>query len=248
MKILFFLPLLAFGGLQDLKYTVYTESFPPYNFQDAGVVGGISTEMIRLMFEKLKLPAPKITLTGWSESYEKTIHNQTPDVVILYSILRLQERENMFKWVGPIAPFTFNLIGLVESDKKISELDDAKRFTTAVIKDDFAELFLLKNGFKLNQNLYRIPEKHEQAIERLYQGKVDFVAMAYLNAVHIARRTGHDSKQLKVYWQKDEFPFTGLFMAFSRNTPDAVIQAFADVLAQIKTSGEYVTILNKYFP
>ena len=60
----------------------------------------------------------------WAQGY--TMAQRQPNVA-LYSTTRTESRENLFKWVGPLATMKWVFFAKAGSGIKISSLDDAKK-------------------------------------------------------------------------------------------------------------------------
>ncbi|OEU71116.1 MAG: hypothetical protein BA863_09845 [Desulfovibrio sp. S3730MH75] len=65
-----------------------------------------------------------IKVMPWAQGY--TMAQRQPNVA-LYSTTRTESRENLFKWVGPLATMKWVFFAKAGSGIKISSLDDAKK-------------------------------------------------------------------------------------------------------------------------
>jgi polar amino acid transport system substrate-binding protein len=217
----------------EAKIRIITEENPPFNFTDeSGAVTGQSTEIVKELAKKVGAPA-KIETLPWSDGYALV---QSDPNVMLYSTVRMPSRESMFKWVGPIGfddDYFYSRRGV---DIKLSSLDDAKKVkSVAVYKDDRNQLFLSEKGFT---NL-DISGNDIQCVEKLADGKVDlwlgpsggFPFMAYRAHVNPAEL------QPVMYVKRSEY-----YIAFNKNTPDAVIKAWQAALDDMKKSPDAKTM------
>src|SRR4030043_1819203 len=81
---------------------IITEVYPPYNFVDKNNnVTGQSTEIVQAILEKNGTQAA-IEVMPLSEGLALA---QKGPKVVLYSLNRTPQRENLFKWVGPIGNY-----------------------------------------------------------------------------------------------------------------------------------------------
>jgi polar amino acid transport system substrate-binding protein len=60
----------------------------------------------------------------------------------------------MFKCVGDITKSSISLYSLASNPIQISQLDEAKKYKIAVIRDDVTHHFLINNGFVEDENIY----------------------------------------------------------------------------------------------
>ena len=86
---------------RDLTYI--TEQFPPYNYQENGKLQGISVDLLEKVWENMgaNLNRSVIQLLPWKEGYQETLDENGK---VLFSTARLPQREQLFKWAGPIGP------------------------------------------------------------------------------------------------------------------------------------------------
>ncbi|MCP4163486.1 MAG: transporter substrate-binding domain-containing protein [Deltaproteobacteria bacterium] len=130
-------------------FLIMTENWKPYNFQEDGVIKGVSTDMLVLMLKKIGSQQGRkdIKLYPWSRSYKLV---QEKKNAVLYTTTRTPEREKMFKWVGPIFDMTFYIYALKSKKIKIKSYDDLKKYKIGVIREDVTEQLLVKKaGFAL---------------------------------------------------------------------------------------------------
>ena len=104
-------------------YQVVTEEWAPYNYQENNQLTGMATEIVRTImamtgddFEIVLLPSMRTTQVL-----------QTRPKTIMYSLFRTAEREQMYKWVGPIAEESFHPYQLASSPTQINTLEQLLR-------------------------------------------------------------------------------------------------------------------------
>src|SRR5262245_61377486 len=111
----------AFAG----PLQIYTENNRPFNFEEGGAVKGTATETVQALLKKAGLEA-KITVMDWDDAYAKV---QATKDACLYSTARVEARERLFKWYGPIAQNTWALYGASAFDSsKVKTARDARFF------------------------------------------------------------------------------------------------------------------------
>ncbi len=119
-----------------------TENNPPFNFADGKDVKGTSTEAVRALLAKAGLEA-KITVMKWDDAY--TLAQASANTCI-YSTARVDNREKLFKWFGPIATNHWALYALPAFDKPIKVARDARFFKIGAVKNDAKVDFMRKEG------------------------------------------------------------------------------------------------------
>jgi polar amino acid transport system substrate-binding protein len=121
---------------------IFTEHNPPFNFVEGKDIKGTATDAVRAMLAKAGVEAT-IAIGKWDEAYTKT---QTAANTCIYSTARLDSREKIFKWFGPVASTTWALYGLPTFDKKIEATRDARFFKIGGVKNDAKADFLRAEG------------------------------------------------------------------------------------------------------
>ncbi len=217
-------------------FTIMTEDYAPFNYKDKGKLTGLSSEVMFEISKRVGHPS-KIKILPWSEAYQ-TI--QKKDGHILFSMTRTEQREDLFKWVGPIAPNKWVFYAKKGSGLNIKNLDDARKVAKiGTYKDDAAEIFLKKEGFK---NLNSVVNDDENAA-KLIAGEIDLWIVSELQGVYKTKKSGMDSASLeKVLDVKD----TQLYIAFSKNTSESEIAKWQKALEDMKADGTYQKIMSKY--
>ena len=140
-------PVLAREHLQ-----VVTEHWYPYNYvDDKGNVAGQSTKLVRQILQAADVDYD-INVYPWTRAMQ--LASTTPNVLI-YTVLRIPERETLFHWLCPIAAKQTHQVYKLSQRQDIildSEADIAK-YTVAATRDTFLHQFLLSMGMQEGQNL-----------------------------------------------------------------------------------------------
>jgi polar amino acid transport system substrate-binding protein len=233
----------ALRAVADEPLRIVTEELPPYNMTEDGRLTGMSTEVVQAVLKAIDMQAD-IQSMPWARAYDIALNNEN---VLIYSITRTAEREKLFKWVGVVAPMHWYLYAKPDSGIRLTSLEDARQFQIATLKQDAGEQYLLANGFKLGQNL-QSNNKYIYNYEKFKLGRVDLWISIEANALYLARQAG--DKPDEVMMQVLSLPGLGanggLNMAFSRQTPDALVERFRQGLASIQRDGSYARIAKKW--
>jgi len=238
MKTLWVLCLIASLAAYAQKITVVTEEYPPYNYMnDDKQVVGISTEVVKEALRRAHLEYT-IDLYPWSRAYKMA---QEEANVLIYSIGRNEKRETLFKWVDFIAPYDVYLYKLkTRTDIRATDLDGLKRYTIGSVRHDIRAQYLEKQGMKLEL----VPDDHANA-KKLDHGRIDLFPIDELGMVSLFRREGLDPESLAKVMKLDALP-SGLYMAFSLQTTDEVVNKCKAALAEMRKDGTLDRIRSKY--
>lgn len=228
--------LAASAGSQTL--TVVTEEYPPYNYQGSDKkITGMATEVVTEILKRTKINY-KLGIYPWARAYQ--VAQDAPNVLI-YSIGRNDQRENLFKWVGVIAPYDVYLYRLKSRPEvKVDQMTDVKRYRIGAVRDDVRAQYLEKAGVPLDL----VIEDSANA-KKLASQRIDLFPIDELALVALYKREGLDpASVVKVF--KLEALSAGLYMAFSKQTPDEMVRKCKAALAEIKRDGTFDRIRDKY--
>lgn len=130
----------------ELNELVYiTESSASFNYVRHGRLQGPAVELLLAATAHAGSPVKRkdIQVQPWARAYRNA--RQGPNTV-LFSTIRTPEREEIFKWVGPIGSERDVLIGLRSRHFEISSPNELKLYKTGAVRDDVGEEILLELG------------------------------------------------------------------------------------------------------
>jgi polar amino acid transport system substrate-binding protein len=216
-------------------FKIMTEEFPPFNYTEDGKLTGLSTDVMSEVTKRIG-HSSNFEMLPWARAYGLI---QKKDGLILYSMTRTEAREDLFKWVGPVASNKWVFFTKKGSGITVSSLEDAKKVKKiGAYKDDAAETFLKAEGFT---NVDSVLDDI-QNVPKLMAGRIDLWIVGELQGIHKAKQKGADDKLEKALDVKD----TQLYIAFSKNTADEEIAKWQKALDDMKADGTYDEILKKY--
>jgi polar amino acid transport system substrate-binding protein len=230
----------------DLTY--YTEQLPPYNYMENGTLKGISVDLLEAITEEMgkKVTREEINLVPWTEGYQAAL---TRNNTVLFVTARTPEREQLFKWVGPVYSDRYVLFAKRDSGITIESPEDLKEYRIGVIADDVAAQQLLNIGVNQSQI---IPESNVSAnIAGLENGEIDLWACPEDAGRYFTKEVTGNYYSYTVVYQLDN---QDLYYAFSKDTPDSVIQSFQRALDAVKQEKDaagistHERILGKHIP
>ncbi|OLU25548.1 peptide ABC transporter ATP-binding protein [Pseudomonas sp. PA15(2017)] len=234
---LFCLLLGAFARAEP--YQIVTEEWAPYNYQQGDQLTGMATDIVRAI----------MTLTGDGfdivvvPSMRATHVLMNRPKTIMYSMFRTPERESLYKWVGPIAEesiYPYQLAGTPPMGS-LEQLRQAPQITTR--HAGIVPQVLEAQGFA---NLDKNANSSEQLYRMLLAGRTGIIVgdtdagVAYYSAqLGIAPGT---LRRVPVALYR-----SALYIAFSKDSDDALVAAWANALEQLRLSGELARIQQRYW-
>ena len=216
-----------------------TEEWAPYNYRENGRLTGMATEIVRAImaltgddFEITLLPSMRTTRT--LQSQPRTI---------MYSLFRTREREPLYKWVGPILEESIHPYQRADASQPIDTLEQllqAPRVTTrhaGLVPDTLESL-----GFR---NLDRSANQNVQLYRMLLAGRTQIIVgdtpagVAYYS--RLLQIPAGTLRQIPL-----ELFRSSLYIAFSRDSSEAVVTRWAEALDQLRSSGKLEQIRLAY--
>lgn len=224
--------------------TCVTEENRPVNFLENGKVTGFSTEVIEAVLKEINVHCD-FHVMPWARAYTTALHSEN---VLIFSILRTPEREQLFKWVGVVSPPDSSyLFSLRERNLKIGSLSDALHYKIGTINGDAREQYLESKGFIKGLQLHGNATPRT-TYEKLKLGRVDLWAMSDLVAQDLVRQEGGDPNQVLVRaLHLTELGDGGSYMAFGPKTDERLVERFRKGLETVKARGTFAALQKKWF-
>jgi polar amino acid transport system substrate-binding protein len=235
-----FLSLVAFGLGAPAAHalTLVTEENPPFNYTEQGKVVGVSTEVVTELGRRGGVPL-QIKSMPWEQAY---IAAQRDKETCIYSTARLENRERLFFWIGPIATNQWVLIGKSDFAGDVKKVEDARKYRVGVVAKDAKIEFLMSKG------VTDLREVSEDGIvpPRLMLARDDPNRLdLWATSAYGARRTAARAnvKDIKVVLNLDRVP---LFLACGRNTSSQTVKALSGAFEQATKDGTLKKITERY--
>jgi polar amino acid transport system substrate-binding protein len=226
------------------------DSFPPYNYYVTDgkkikkEIKGFTVELIKLILSDIGIKnEATIELFTWARVLK--IIEKEPNVLIL-DIVRNPDREELYKWVGPIAPREIWLYQLAaRKDIHVTSIQDVKNYSVGVMRGSSSSEKLMKYGFEEGINLAFVA-KETQNTHKVMRGRVDFVTFS---PVELESRLKLLTPPVNINIFEPAYLLSGehdYFFALSKSTPNEVVIKLQAALDNIKNDGRYLKLWKKY--
>ena len=219
-----------------------TESLPPLQIvQQDGSISGAMVEVVKALLKRTNIDAD-IEVYPWARSYQIA---QEPSNTLIFSMFRHKSREDKFQWLGKLLTLNSYLVSLkTKKDLNITSINDAKKYSVGSIREDLAEHYLRENGFIEGKNLY-LSSNYNVLWHMLYSGRTD---LAFTNGMlwqYELEDSNLDPAKIQFVYQIPSFA-SDLYLAASLDVDKSVVERIKTALYQIKASGEYQNILDRW--
>lgn len=243
-KLIYIVVLFVLSTLSALAQHVnfVTEDLPPFQIlKKDGNHTGAAIEIVSAVIQEAGFNA-NIKIYPWARAYNL---GQNQKNTFIFSLIRSEEREQLFQWIGELYTIKPFLAKLANSDKvNIETLNDAKQFKTGVIRHAIAEDYLVKKGFVINQHIYN-SSSYNLLWQNLFNGRTDLVFTNNALWQPQLAQASLDENAVTLAFPIPDFS-TVMYLAASKNTAPDLIQKAKIALDNVKSSGQYDKIMKKW--
>jgi polar amino acid transport system substrate-binding protein len=228
-------------GLSQTQY--FTEGYYPYTFRENGAPKGISIDILQYIASLYgaRIPENHFTFGTWEDVYKTTMTRNGTALAIL---ARSPERENLFRWAGPVDRTPVVIFALRDSAEKLKNLSPSE-MKIATITEDIAATTLVNAGGK---DIVYSSDPVDQ-IQMLENGSVDGWAYALLPGRQLISQYAKNPSAIVPVQTLKTYDF---YIAFNLNTSPRIVNSLQDTMDLLRsekdTSGVsmYDQILYRY--
>jgi polar amino acid transport system substrate-binding protein len=199
------------------------------------------TAVVNALVEEVGVTAD-IRVYPWARSYKTAL--ETPNAFI-FSIGRSDQREALFKWVGPVLEARHFLFSLKDrSDITLSSMADARGYRVGTIRNSIREQHLLTVADEFDLNIVS-GSTVEGNFEQLRRGKIDLWAANSLVAAYTQLKVlgpGQDVLVPALRLTEIEAPY---YIGFNSQFDDALLARFSAALDKLREDGTLDFIINR---
>lgn len=225
--------------MQAKPVRIVTESFAPYNYEVNDEAKGLSSEVVQAVLKQIKLNAA-IEFYPWARAYEIARNEKN---VLIYSIARIPEREQLFQWVGAIAPYKTSLYKL-RANKSVTanSIAQAKQYEIGVSLNDVTLTYLQRHKFAS----LRTVSSDVLNIRLLANNRIDLIAYEEASFSYTLKMEKLDPSLFERVLRLEDLS-DQLYMAFGAESDANLVAEFKRGLQAIKENGVYEDIQKRYF-
>ncbi|MFH6600177.1 substrate-binding periplasmic protein [Ectopseudomonas khazarica] len=224
----------------DYSVVLLTENFPPYNmaingknFAQEDNIDGIAVDIIKEMFKRAGVKYSLTLRFPWDRIYNLALEKPGYGVFVA---ARLPEREELFKWVGPIGPDDWVLLAKGDSPISLTSLDQAKKYRIGAYKGDAISEYLTEKGVEHSTSL-----RDQENARKLMAGQIDLWATGDPAGRYLAKQEGISGLRTVLRFDSAE-----LYLALNKDIPDEIVSKLQAALDQMRAEGFVDDILNSY--
>jgi len=221
----------------NLKKSAYKDYSGKIRGIDHAGRRAFNLELVRAMSESRKIsfnPVEVPFLRGVD------LVKQGPNYAI-FNISRNEERENQFKWVGPLQTDSVQFFKNTSYTKKLnSYLEFTEDVRVCVLRGSRHEK-ILKSQTPV---LILVANSYNSCFRLLADGRVDYTPVSLHEVSNVFKTSGVSERIIKktpiVLYRSEGY------IAFSKQTPDHEIEDWQAALDQLKQDGDYDRLAKQY--
>jgi polar amino acid transport system substrate-binding protein len=224
----------------DYSVVLLTENFPPYNmaingknFAQEDNIDGIAVDIVREMFKRAGVKYNLTLRFPWDRIYKLALEKPGYGVFVT---ARLPEREQLFKWVGPIGPDDWVMLAKGDSPISLNSLDEAKQYRVGAYKGDAIAEHLVEKGLQPLTAL-----RDQENAKKLMAGQIDLWATGDPAGRYLAKQEGISGLKTVLRFDSAE-----LYLALNKEMPDEIVAKLQAALDQMRAEGFVDDILSSY--
>lgn len=222
--------------VMSAELTILTENLPPLNYLENGVLVGPSVEIVKEIQKRVGSRNP-IQVYPWARAYKMALEEEN---VVLFGTTHTKVRQDIFKWVGPLARKRDILVAKKGAGIKITNLEDAKKVKRiGTLREDTRGRFLQQHGFT---NLEPVSDEQKNA-KKLVLGRIDLWAYKKPGLKTVCELAGVDYNEVEEVYSLREIDVS---IAFSKKTSDSIVQMWQKAFKEMSTDGTIAQIRSKW--
>ena len=222
------------------KIQLLTENYPPFNMAAGGKnfareenLRGFAVDVLRETFRRAGIAYEMTLRFPWTRIYQMALDN--PDHGVFVTV-RTPEREQQFKWVGPLAADAWVLLARADSPISLARVEEAGQYRVGAYKGDVIAEELKAKGVPLSEAL-----RDQENAHKLQNGQIDLWATGDPSGRYLARQEGVSGLKTVLRVEGGQ-----LFLALNRQTPDEAVQRLQAALDKLRAEGFLAKAMSAY--
>lgn len=219
---------------EPFSLTIYTEEFPPYNYLKNGEIRGINAKLTRLICENMGIEC-KFELYPWNRSFAMTLNNPQGGLI---STSRHPEREEQFKWVGPLESGTdracFYKLRRRIDIPMLLDRESIKKYSFPVIRNDIYHEIFTNWGLNAKEHFVLYSNKHD-GIKEFANGKLDLTIASPFTLLALLPKVGLTIDNVYPVMNLNDENFRGNYLALNPAISDDIVNKLQNSLDSISS-------------
>ncbi|MGL1892724.1 MAG: transporter substrate-binding domain-containing protein [Spirochaetaceae bacterium] len=216
------------------------DNYYPFMYKKDGIKTGMATDIVNLILRHSKVKY-YIKTFPWTRAYNSVLTNND---TMLYTTYKTEDRENLFRWIGPIIPpSNMYLFKLKKNEIKINTIEDIREYSVGVIRGVKNHSYLIELGMS-DHNIVAV-NSMEQEIKMLYSNRIDLIIADSITLIPALKSFGYSKLDVEevMLFREGELSY----MAFNKNISIKTFNIIQNSYNEMINSGEIQDILIRYY-
>lgn len=217
---------------------IFTEEYPPVTFSQEGKATGLGTEIVEEIMRRQGVSV-NIQVVPWARGYQTALEGPMTG---LFATMRTEERERLFKWVGPLTEVNTSFYALKDSGITLASLEEAHNIPSiGVPREYYSHQYLQQAAFT---NLDEVVDP-DTMVKKLLAGRNPLMVNDNITLPQLLQQNGATIDDVELVYT---FMTSKNYLAFSLDTPDALVAEWQATLDAMRADGTVATIYTKWLP
>ncbi|HLO92973.1 MAG TPA: transporter substrate-binding domain-containing protein [Burkholderiaceae bacterium] len=209
-----------------------TEEYPPFNMSDAqGRVTGVATDIVRSLLDAAGIEY-EITLYPWARAIAMA---RTQVNTCVFSMSRTPEREELYRWIGPLVSNEWTLFARSGSSRP-GHLEELQNMRIGSYQGDAIVSYLQTRGY-----VVEAAPSDDANPRKLLAGRIDYWATGRLIGLYRLRQQGIANIEPVLTFNRTE-----MYLACHRQLPDETVKQLNGQLQQLQQKGVIKSIYARF--
>ena len=221
-----------------IKQSTYVDSSKELRGKNHGGRPAFLTELLRELMISLK-NAPDIRPVEQDVQFSQL---ELKAAQAILGINRTINTEEHYKWMGPLLTDSAYFLNRKGSSATINSLEGARKASSICVRKGTPQVLALK---KMGFDNLQLASSYASCWESVAEGKAELTTISALLFPAITASVGNVSEKIAntgVRLYDDE-----VYLAFSNDTSDALIEQWVHALEEIKLSRQYHSLVHHYY-
>ena len=213
---------------------IVTENYPPFNYwaDDGKSVTGLSVDIAAEMAKRTGMEI-KTDIYPWARAL--LLAERSSDTCVI-STIRTPDRENKFRWIGPIVSDKLALFALSDSDMHLNTLADAKKYMVGTYIGSASIPILEQQGVR-----YDVVQTDTLNLKKIQARRIDLWVASLKTGSFEAKREGVKIKPALTFGESSD-----MYLACGRSMGDGSASRLSQALASMRNDGTLAALEQKY--
>lgn len=233
LRMRLFIGCLALCFIQQLyagSLKVFTEVLPPYQYKDSSnQPTGYAVALVNEVLKEANLDS-KIKVLPWVRAYKQALNEKN---ILLFSVIRSNDREEQFKWIGEIDQLEYALYGLSDRDElKVDTIQEARKYSIGTVKSSHGQSQFQQLGFRgLRSN-----NDYGRLLDMLHSKRFDLLLASKAPLEEVIKKSKYNRDDFEVVYEVSSIN-KPLYIVLSNNSDAELFEKLKQAYKNVVNSG-----------